>query len=184
MGHSQVVAVEMVGSVWLVNWLMDGGAGIKNAEESRRTWLLQMNVWAWVSVISVWEGREEQIWKYGRGDRLQLRFGLETVGEVKLVLNPIRIDGWAWKLNWHKTRVTGKQHTNFTCTWKSPQENEEPTNHQHLNAFILGWTERGNYGKVTKIYRGRGRELKEDKSYFNKVCACRILSALTSCLWW
>lgn len=60
------------------------------------------------------------------------------------------------------------------------------------------YTSLNNYGKVTEIYRGGGRELKEHKSYLNQTCVCNLLvsvdfyfylrawripSALTPYLW-
>lgn len=46
------------------------------------------------------------------------------------------------------------------------QGNEDPKNWQNLKVFILGWTKRASCGQVTELCG----ELKEGKSYFNKIC--------------
>ena len=95
---------------------------------------------------------------------------LVTEGKAKLSLCPVRL-GLRIKLTQTDEQEKGIQI--FTCTREPSYENEDPPlqkNWQNLNTFILSWTKRGNCRKVSKTY---GRWLKDDESYFDKICFYR-----------
>lgn len=83
-----------------------------------------------------------------------------------------------------RDRSTGDKHINLfntNFTWHgSFIRSEDPREWWNLQAFILGWTNRGNYGKSTELVR----RLKKYKNYFNTISLYRILSVATSHPWW
>ena len=77
----------------------------------------------------------------------------QSIGEVKFLLNPLKISGW----DWHKWSNRRKAYSFYLVIFShahgsSHKENEEPEEWQGQCANILGSTECGNCGKVTKLF--------------------------------
>ena len=104
----------------------------------------------------------------------------QSTGEVKCLLSPLKISGWAW----HKQLNRRKAYRFYLVISShahgcSHKENEDPEERQGRCAHTLGSTKGGNCGKGTKLFGG----LQKAKDFFNKVCFYRFLSTWTPHFW-